>query len=92
MMVIEAAHNAQKHAFSQHVGSCFHVSLRRSRGGQALLTVRDDGPGYMSNDLAPSDRSLGLSVVRGLVNQLHGDLMIKSDGGVQIRVAFPISN
>ena len=64
-----------------------HVAIGLSeRGGDAVLTIADDGEGI---DGATS--GTGLSIVRALVrDELHGSFALESGAGTVSRVAFPV--
>ena len=73
MLVIEMANNSQKHAFHYGQGSSLSMSLKLQAGGNAILIVKDDGPGQsVVSDAAPADTGLGLRIVEGLVQQIGG--------------------
>jgi two-component sensor histidine kinase len=91
MMVIEIANNSQKHVFQHGYGKSFSVSLRATPGDQAMLTIRDDGPGLMQSSGGGSiEHKLGLRIVRGLVSHLHGTLSLIPGYGTEIIVEFPL--
>ncbi|MDP1616059.1 sensor histidine kinase [Phenylobacterium sp.] len=58
-------------------------------GGEAVLTVRDNGPGFAPAASGPSSSGLGL--VRGLCRQIGGQLTIQSDDGAVAIVSFPLA-
>ncbi|MDO8901469.1 MAG: sensor histidine kinase [Phenylobacterium sp.] len=77
--------NAVKYA----AGPGAAVSLDFARSGEeAVLTVRDNGPGFAPAASGPSSSGLGL--VRGLCRQIGGHLVIQSDGGAVATVSFPL--
>jgi two-component sensor histidine kinase len=90
MLVIELANNAQKHVFERKLGSNFAVSLARSPGGRAILSVTDDGPGLHAADVADGHRTLGQSIIVSLASQLAGILSMDSAQGMKVNVTFPI--
>ena len=57
--------------------------------GEAVLTVRDNGPGFAPAASGPTSSGLGL--VCCLCRQIGGHLAIKSDGGAVAVVSFPLS-
>ncbi|MDP1643665.1 MAG: histidine kinase dimerization/phosphoacceptor domain -containing protein [Phenylobacterium sp.] len=57
-------------------------------GDQAVMTVRDNGPGFAPTAAGPTSSGLGL--VRGLCRQIGGHLVIQSDGGAVAVVSFPL--
>ncbi len=92
MLVIEVANNAQKHVFERRLGWHFLVSLRAISENSAILLVRDDGPGWSSKGRQSAERTLGLPILQGLADQLHGTLSIRSEKGTEVSVVFPISD
>jgi two-component sensor histidine kinase len=77
--------NAAKHA-GRDGGAAVVVSLRRT-GGEALLAVQDNGPGFVPPQ--STHASSGLGLVRGLCRQIGGRLGIDSTGTVA-HVFFPL--
>jgi two-component sensor histidine kinase len=52
------------------------------------MMVADDGVGLPNDlDLENCD-SLGLSLVRNIVGQIEGDLIVKQDFGTEITICF----
>ena len=92
MLVIEVANNAQKHVFGRKLGRHFLVSLRTLSENRAMLSVSDDGPGWSPKGTQSVERTLGLSILQSLADQLHGTLSIKSETGTEVSVAFSISD
>lgn len=91
MLVIEAANNAQKHVFQHGLGSMLEVSLTACSDGWALLTVRDDGPGWGAvADVPATGGGLGMRILEGLARQLSGTLHIGSGPGRELSVEFPL--
>ncbi|EFC90654.1 signal transduction histidine kinase [Dethiosulfovibrio peptidovorans DSM 11002] len=85
LIVNELVTNAYKHAFSGRESGTVKVDFR-SENGNVSLIVSDDGVGC--DDLDKED-SLGLTVVRGLVRQIGGGLVVLSDRGMSFEVSFP---
>jgi two-component sensor histidine kinase len=90
MLVIEVANNAQKHVFARNLGRVFLVSLTALPEHRVALSVKDDGPGWLSHAAGDPERKLGLSIIQGLVDRLGGHLSVRSDRGTEIGVVFPI--
>jgi hypothetical protein len=89
MLVIEIANNAQKHVFERNLGWHFLVSLRALPDGHVVLSVKDDGPGWSPTNSGDLERSLGLTILQSLADQLGGELQVKSDKGTLVSVVFP---
>jgi two-component sensor histidine kinase len=79
----ELLQNAFRYAFEDKGGNLW-VRLNEE-GDKLVLEVIDDGKGL------PKDfcYGLGLSIAKGLAEELGGRLEIASDGGTKARVAFP---
>jgi two-component sensor histidine kinase len=83
----ELVTNAINHAHPEGRAGVVNVSLRTAGDGRAVLTISDDGVGYSEQS---QDRSkLGLWLIRGLADQVRGELTTECQGGVRARLAFP---
>src|SRR5262249_48080798 len=90
MLVIEVANNAAKHVFQRDLGSRFEVTLKALSNTRAMLKVTDDGPGATgSTDTTSPRQQLGMQILRGLADQIHGTLSIGVDKGREVTVSFP---
>ena len=90
LVVNEILSNAYKHAFKGRKKGTIEVSVVQENG-QIHLIVRDDGVGMPDNFDITRSSSLGLKLIRTLVqHQLKGSLMIKSQHGTEIIVEFPL--
>lgn len=100
--IAELLTNAVEHAFidfgganNDHVGV---VTLNLYKeNGQAIAEVRDNGRGLRDDFSLEVPTSLGLSIVRDLIQaQLYGEIEMRSvprvrGGGTYVRVAVPLS-
>jgi two-component sensor histidine kinase len=87
MLVIEAAHNAQKHVFRQGRGTRFSVVLGALPGRRVGLTIKDDGPGIMPPPEL-TGKTLGMGIIEGLVRQLGGTARTGAGDGTEFTVEF----
>ena len=95
MVLTELLQNATEHAFDGGPG---HVEVAAERAdGQLELAVTDDGRGLPEGFDAGRSPSLGLSIVRALVeSELGGSMTIGPAGedgsavGVRVRVSLPL--
>jgi len=92
LLVTELVTNSLKHAFPEGIGN-ISVVLRPGTDGQLILIVSDDGRGQSSS--VPTDRSktgLGIGIVKRLVAQLEGTMIVRNDDGMttEIRTAMPV--
>jgi two-component sensor histidine kinase len=86
LIVNELVLNAIEHGFPDGRAGVIRVELEH-HGGQAALSVIDDGQGYDPKDVDPG--RLGLWLVNGLASQVRGTLATQSDNGVRCRLEFP---
>jgi PAS domain S-box-containing protein len=90
LVVNEILSNAYKHAFKGRKKGTIEISAVQENG-QIHLIVRDDGVGMPDNFDVSSSTSLGLKLIRTLVqHQLKGSLRINSRQGTEIIVEFPL--
>jgi two-component sensor histidine kinase len=90
----ELLQNAVEHAFVEggepSAGAEVQLSLLR-RGDVLAVQVRDNGVGWPPGFSIESTPSLGLSIVRGLVNsQLGGKIRLYNDNGAVVELAVPV--
>jgi two-component sensor histidine kinase len=90
MLVIEVANNSAKHVFRRNLGSLFEVSLVALPGHRAMLRVKDDGPGTTDpGEIASTREKLGMRILQGLADQIHGTLNVGIHQGMEVSVDFP---
>jgi len=90
LIIHELLTNAVKYGMGRDGGKV-RVSLAME-GTQATLEVRDWGPGFVESAQGlQSNRSSGLSLVRGLCRQIGGRIEIITERGTLVRVLFPVS-
>jgi two-component sensor histidine kinase len=89
VIINETVTNAIKHAFPEGRKGRIHLLLNKDASGIVRLQVRDNGMGLRFQLVPDADHSLGLSLISGLVAQLHGRWTIEEDRGVIVTVQFP---
>ena len=90
LVVNEALSNAFKHAFQGRSKGAITVSAQQD-GGMIRISIRDDGIGIPKDVDISRATSLGLKLIRSLVQQLQGTLLIEStDRGSVVNVEFPV--
>lgn len=80
--------NALKYAFRDGRSGRIDIVMR-CEPGVCQLVVRDDGIGMQGK--SPRDGSLGMSLVRSLVQSIDGTLHTAEDHGVVHTIRFPHS-
>lgn len=92
LIINELLINAFKYAFVKRKAGEIEVDLRVSEKGVVNLTVSDDGVGLPDGFDINASKTLGLRMVKILVEeQLQGNLEINSDGGTAFKVEFEIA-
>jgi two-component sensor histidine kinase len=86
MVVAELVSNSYEHAFADGVGT-INVTLHHSGSDAAVLTVSDDGSGFMEH--AGSKRH-GVGLVRRLIEQVRGSAEHTSQGGTVWTFHIPV--
>ncbi len=91
LIINELLSNALQHAFGEGKEGKIEVSLTASDSGRINLRVSDDGVGLPPGFDIDKTRSLGLHLVKILLeDQLQGKLEVISDGGVTFNMEFDI--
>ena len=85
ILLTELITNAVKYAFPAPRSGTILVRARRSQPGWIELVVRDDGIGMSSL----REGSLGYGLVRSLVQQIRGEIDVRSDAGLTVTISFP---
>jgi two-component sensor histidine kinase len=89
LLINELMSNAFKHAFADAVEGRLRVALRRSGDNTNVLIVADTGAGFPGGLDFRNTASFGLQLVNTLVEQLHGEIELKTDRGTEFTVTFP---
>ena len=91
LLINELLSNALKYAFPDGRRGTISVILRQTEG-EYRLCVRDDGVGFPDDFSVNSAETLGLRLVRAMVDQLHGDMRVTKgeNGGVEYDIRFRI--
>lgn len=91
LIISELVTNALKHAFVGRDSGSLAVSLQLVDAPEALLRVRDDGVGAPPQMLETTT-TLGLKLVRTLVDQLRGEIEVRTARGTDVRIIFPLAS
>lgn len=87
LIISELVTNSIKYAFPHGEGRIM-ISFNL-KGGVYLLDHRDTGQGLPEDFSSGSSDSLGMTLVRALVDQLDGELEAFNEGGAVFRIRFP---
>ncbi|MCP4137598.1 MAG: PAS domain S-box protein [bacterium] len=89
IIITELMTNSIKHAFPGNRSGSISLSLEKTGDG-ARIQVIDDGIGLPDGLDISTVNSMGLSVVRALVEQVSGSSRIERSNGTRCIVEFPI--
>ena len=89
LIVNELIFNSLKHAFHDKKQGNINIHLKKHEE-VIEINVRDDGPGIPPEVNMEKPRSLGLKLVRNLIEQLNGVLEINIDEGTEFQIRVPI--
>ena len=95
LILNEAITNVFKYAFVGRpvngiaAAPLLRISLVRTvRNGEIELTIKDNGRGYTGQTKDNTRKSLGLSLMNALAEELDGDLQMVNDAGLTILLRF----
>ena len=91
LIINELVSNALKHGFPEGKDGEIQIELTPTDSHRVTLCVRDNGVGLKAGVSFSDTETLGLRLVRSLVNQLEGEARIRRSAGTAIRVTFPLS-
>ena len=88
LIVNELVSNALKYAFPSDQRGTITISVSITEMHIVLLDVSDDGVGMPAAFSIESVQTLGLQLVRSLVQQLHGSFSITGEKGTHVHIEF----
>ena len=91
LLLNELLSNCLKHAFADASEGWIRVTLHDD-GPNTILTVADNGAGFPPDFDFRNTTSFGLQLVTTLVEQLHGEIELKTEGGSEFIVSFPVKD
>ncbi len=80
--------NAFKYAFTGRPDGEIRIELKNDHQGEIILKISDDGVGLPDSFSLDSTSSLGMFIVKLLVEQLDGTLEISREPGTSFRIRF----
>jgi PAS domain S-box-containing protein len=90
LIVNELLTNALRHAFPASAKGTVRVQLHSLGDDDVELVVRDDGAGFPAGTDVSSATTMGLAIVRTLVEQMRGNLTIDSSHGTACTIRFKL--
>ena len=88
LVLNELVSNALKHAFPGGRRGTVYIELQPGEDFHDLV-VRDDGVGMPAGIDFHTGSTLGLRLVRTLADQIEGKLLVRGNGGTEVRLRIP---
>jgi PAS domain S-box-containing protein len=89
LIINELVSNALTHAFPGGRPGAVRIAMKAEEGGRLELTIADDGCGLSASVNVADPATLGLQIVRDLVQQIDGTLShTTSDAGTVFTIRF----
>ncbi|MCC5598726.1 PAS domain S-box protein [Nostoc favosum] len=88
LIINELVSNALKYAFVGNRRGEIEVKFYQESESTLALIIRDNGIGLPENFDSKKAKTLGITLVQGLVKQLRGKLEIDSHHGTQFKITF----
>ena len=89
MIINELISNSLKYAFPQRESGEICINFCSIEANLFTLTISDNGVGFAQDFDFQATESLGLRLVKGLTQQLQGNINFISYKGVEYKIIFP---
>ncbi len=91
LVLNELVSNAFKHAFKRKQSGNIVIAMEVAAGNTVVVNVKDDGAGIPKNFELDSTKTLGLKLVRNLVErQLRGRIRLTRKKYTEFHITFPL--
>lgn len=87
LIINELVSNALKYAFPHNRGGEIQVRLFQDKDQSLTLIVQDNGIGLPAEFDNEKAKTLGITLVQGLVKQLRGKLEVQSQAGTEFKIS-----
>jgi len=88
LIVNELLTNAFKYAFPDHQAGEIRIDLHKMHDNELSLVISDNGVGLPESFSLDSEKSLGMFIVRLLVEQLDGKIAVSRQNGTSFSIRF----
>ncbi|HON79970.1 MAG TPA: sensor histidine kinase [Spirochaetota bacterium] len=93
LILTELISNSLKHGFPGNGGGKISVYYSVDAQKSVLLRIKDTGIGFERDNEASEPETMGLLLVRNLVqDQLKGSITFINDGGTEVIISFPFED
>lgn len=90
LILNEAVTNCIKYAFPERAGQ-ITISLKQA-GDRITLVIEDDGIGIKDSEIKAHKKSLGMTLMRGLSDELGGEFKVSGMNGTRVEANFPVTD
>ncbi|WPO78341.1 sensor histidine kinase [Flavobacterium sp. KACC 22761] len=88
LILNESITNSIKYAFPDDKSGMIYVTLVPTSENKYLLTIADNGIGFDANISAKKINSFGLSLIKGLSDDLDADFSMENKNGTILKIEF----
>ena len=88
LIINEAISNAIKYAFPNSRAGKIGVVFKQDGVNRYKLIIEDDGIALSESFNSDNNDSLAMKLIRGLTDQLDGELLIQKTKGTRITISF----
>lgn len=85
LIIVELVSNSMKHAFNQQSSGMISIEITNTNGTYKLCYT-DNGKGFDFNE--PNSKGLGQEIIKGLIDQLGGNIETNSNKGFYLAFYF----
>jgi len=91
LMTNEIITNSFKHAFAEVTKPEISIELHKEDNEIILLKITDNGPGFKIQEKREQNKSIGLMIIKALIEQIDGQMSVNVDRGVEYNIRFPLN-
>ncbi len=88
LILNETITNAIKYAFSPGTDGVVSIGMLNNDDNNIILEIKDNGIGLPHDFTIADSNSMGMRLIKGLVKQVGGKLLVENDHGARIKVEF----
>ena len=90
LILNEAITNCLKHAFENQEDCFIKIQMKRREKNHIYLEIADNGKGLSPDQNNTFAESMGMRLIRGLIEQIGGKLTIRNENGLVLSTTFPL--
>ena len=88
LILNETITNSIKHAFAGRRQGTITITMKDLGENKIVLEIRDDGQGMPTNNKVSADSSMGMRLIKGLIDQIEGNYTLDNDNGFCLHIVF----